>query len=297
MPRSGGAASRAGGGPPANARSSSAETRPRCATRHRGFRIVSLAASRTFSRHLGKKHTQPERCRSAGVAEGGSGGSGAKPPWRCFLGALYGRAARHLGRKHTQPERCRSAGVAEGGSGGSGAKPPRRCFLGARYGRAARHLGKKQAQPERCRSAGVAEGGSGGSGAKPPSICFSRGVRRVPTMVRPPFPGSSANCRQAVRTHRRSRRDSGRWDPDGRGLVAGRPAKDTSRVRCAALAFKDTSQPARGIAPPGRGPPPSHEAREAGTSLRPLSVGDETEPPPRQDPRRSESRPRGCKAT
>ncbi len=43
------------------------------------------AASRAFPRHLGKKRAKPERCRSAGVAEGGSGGSGAEPPSICFL--------------------------------------------------------------------------------------------------------------------------------------------------------------------------------------------------------------------
>ncbi len=39
----------------------------------------SRAASPALPRHLGKKQAQPERCRSAGVAEGGSGDSGAGP--------------------------------------------------------------------------------------------------------------------------------------------------------------------------------------------------------------------------
>ena len=50
-------------------------------------------------RHLRKKPAQPERCRSAGVAEGGSGGSGAELPSICFS-----RAAARGGHPDTSGE-------------------------------------------------------------------------------------------------------------------------------------------------------------------------------------------------
>ncbi len=119
-------------------------------------------------RHLGKKQAQPERCRSAGVAEGGSGGSGAKPPSICFL-----RAAARGGRPDTsgrsKPNRSDAGPPASRrAEWGFGGKAPEHLFLeSGGTGRSPRHLWKKQAQPERCRSAGVAEGGVGVRGQSP----------------------------------------------------------------------------------------------------------------------------------
>ncbi len=57
----------------------------RCRIARRGrLRVVSLAYG-AGAPTPPEETAQPERCRSAGVAEGGSGGSGAKPPRRCFL--------------------------------------------------------------------------------------------------------------------------------------------------------------------------------------------------------------------
>ncbi len=121
---------------------------------------------------------QPERCRSAGVAEGGSGGSGAEPPSICFS-----RAAARGGRPDTSgrnsptgamPVRRRRGGRERG----FGGRAPEHLFLeSGRTGRAPRHLRKKQpnrsdAGPPASRRAGA------GSGAEPPSICFSRAAAR-----------------------------------------------------------------------------------------------------------------------